>query len=939
MSIGNQYIKALVSLFLIFFLIFSEKSLGNNVSSSDSEYFSTKSENYKFIYPEEYKDLVPDLIFANELLREKYEKEFEWKLDEMTSLTLASSQNQIANAFATAYPNNLTIFFGGGAEIIDNFAFRSWALGLLAHETSHLYQINAKRGLSKLAKTVFRNNPVTLFPIPLPVAPVSFFPLPIVTTPNVILPSWIIEGNAVFNESRFGNGGRLYSGEARALFLSLLKSGKLNERRLSNNHVDFPFLQEKYIIGGYFFLFLAEKFGTEKANSFFLNHARHYFNPFRLNTSFSQHFGQNYSTLIQEFLQKYRPLAQSLKAVQGQLLAKSLQLFPLNRQGQSIMFMANSDMKKRPVINLFDIQNKKLEVHQKDIPTGKIFKLEDQYAVASSELIARDRSRYSLWPVGWNRLTQFDHLLVTDIQEEEVLAIDTRRSFIEPLIVRGKIGQKIDQFQTVGLSNSLPLFGEGVGGRKNLYAFLQKGGQRALIKNGTEIFSYQGYYGKLCDIVHDSVYFIAGTSSGSGLFAFNEKKSELEKVFDADNIVDCRAIDSEQFVLNTVTPYGYEIISAKKDSVKMENNTPFAVNYFFEKSPDFSWFDEIKKKAPKLVSSSLAPHATLSSEKVSSYNSLADIRFNNWTFSHSADDQGALTDVDMNLSDPLNFNTVQFHLLRDSRDDNRDVFSFLYMNLKYRLNYGIRLRYRDMDPHSLSPNIKRRDDTRTDFLLRTHFLRTGRWNWLGFSYVGYDKGNQSSMEYYLSTNLKFNRNFGLNFYPESFYDFKLEGLDEKDGQAASSSFDGALDLGREWILGTSLIAATSTRSEITLGSHLRGEALVPSSISRISLYGPRSNFNFSQGHAGIMFSKVLTPEWYSAWFPVGIRRLVPGLITNYTEVWGDSGYKNSAIDYGAGGDIELLMGHLAPVHFSLYYFKRQKLQEADSFVLRFYSPF
>ncbi len=937
MSTYNFLFRLIVSFLFILSNFLCQKSEANILSSSDYPYYLATDETYKYIYPEEYASLIPDLMAANKLLQNKYQKEFAWKLDEKTSLVIGSSRNQIANAFAAVYPNNLTTFFNGGAEINDSFAFRSWALGLLTHETAHLYQINPKREISKLAKTIFRNNPVTLIPIPMPSMPLNFVPLPVVTTPNIVLPTWIIEGNAVFNESRFGNGGRLYSGEARALFMALLKSGKLSEKRITNNHIEFPFQAEKYIVGGYFSLFLGEKYGVEKTNNFFFDHAVHYFNPFRLSTSFEDHFGTNYGDLIQEFFEKYKNLSAKFQKQEGKLITKSLFLFPLNRQGSEIYFMANQDMRKKPTIYTVSGDEKHVHAEIHDIPTGKIFKLNNAFVSASSELVDRDRNRYSLWPIGWNRLEQFDNVFVTDIQGDEILGVDIRKSFVEPQIVRGKKDQNGLNFQNVGAVNSLPLFGAEKSGKKSVYAFIQRGTQRFLTRDGKDLFSYRGFYGKLCDVLIDRVFFIAGTESGSTVYEYSQTLNKISKVFNADNVVDCRFSDENHFILNTVTENGYEIIWAKKPFLASPA-PPFAISYYFESSANFNWFDQVKTEAPKMVLNNSRP-LILSEDKVSSYNSLLDTRFNAWSVSHNHDSKGALTNLQMTFSDPLNFNLIQFNGVWDGRTNKRNLFSIMYLNTKLRLNYGIRARYRDFDNHSLGLASKKKDDWRSDFILKTHLMRSGRWNLWSYGYTAVDQGDHTSMEYYLNFNLTMNRNFGLNFFPETFYDFRIEGLDENNGNSASSSVDAGWDIGSEWILNSSLIGSISNRSEITLASHLREtDPIVPSSISRLTLYGSRAGEKYSQVHGGMMLSKVLTPEWYSTWFPLGVRRLAPSLVYNYSKVWGDRGVDKDVYDYGGGADFEILAGHLAPVRFGIYYFKRQKMLEDTSVVFKFYSP-
>ena len=65
------------------------------------------------------------------------------------------------------------------------------------------------------------------------------------------------------------------------LFLFFAQANLLDETRLTNNGLYFPFGTEKYIVGGYFSLYLAERFGTRR-QPFLLGHAIHYFNLYVL---------------------------------------------------------------------------------------------------------------------------------------------------------------------------------------------------------------------------------------------------------------------------------------------------------------------------------------------------------------------------------------------------------------------------------------------------------------------------------------------------------------------------------------------------------------------------------------------------------------------------------------------------------------------------------
>ena len=178
----------------------------------------------------------------------QYEKEFGFKLDEKMRVGIASSRNQIANAMATPAPLNLQFLYGAGAGAVDYFCFDSWMKTILIHETAHNYQLNPKKNwISKVSHKVFGNTPFSIL------GPLLMFPIP-----NMLENSFIMEGNAVLNESRFGNGGRLYSGYALAEVVAMAHAGEIRPEMMYNPTLEFPYGEKYYLIGGFFQQFLID---------------------------------------------------------------------------------------------------------------------------------------------------------------------------------------------------------------------------------------------------------------------------------------------------------------------------------------------------------------------------------------------------------------------------------------------------------------------------------------------------------------------------------------------------------------------------------------------------------------------------------------------------------------------------------------------------------
>lgn len=170
-----------------------------SVVPQDKSYLTQDVRNTRIIYIQDNKEHAQYAAGFETLLQPLYEKTFGYQMDTQLSVGLMSSHNQIANGFSTQFPSNRQVNYMGGAQIPDYFSSSSWLDTLLLHETAHNFQTNVKDNpISKGMYSVFRNGGFLL----------PFFPA---TSPNIFESSFILEGNAVLNESWHGRGGRLYS--------------------------------------------------------------------------------------------------------------------------------------------------------------------------------------------------------------------------------------------------------------------------------------------------------------------------------------------------------------------------------------------------------------------------------------------------------------------------------------------------------------------------------------------------------------------------------------------------------------------------------------------------------------------------------------------------------------------------------------------------------
>jgi len=276
------------------------------------DYFIADEENLSYIYTQEHASLMPKMKAYQEEILKGYEKEFGFKLDEKLYVGLASNNNQIANGFSTQIPFNAQLFYGAGAAYIDYFSSASWLKTLLIHETAHNFQLNPKENfLSKRTHQLLGNTPLSFIGI-----------LPLFPIPNLLENPFILEGNAVMNESRFGNGGRLFSGYALAEVVAMAKAGAIRPELMYNATLEFPYGEKAYLVGGFFQHFLVQRYGIERVNGYFKTFSTQPF-PFFTNRIFKEQYGKSFEVLLREFVEEIKTKHADFRATKGELLTQS----------------------------------------------------------------------------------------------------------------------------------------------------------------------------------------------------------------------------------------------------------------------------------------------------------------------------------------------------------------------------------------------------------------------------------------------------------------------------------------------------------------------------------------------------------------------------------------------------------------------------------------
>ena len=426
--------RYLLSFFVGLFL--SGNGFANNVAYDDLPYVRLKENDFYYILPSSYKYFAEKIINTNKMLMSIYDVEYGFSLDVETEYVLASHLSQIGNGYVSMVPFSTAVLYPGAIFNFDSFATTNWLATLVYHETSHLYQLSTNNsGPGKFSQLFLGNNWINYLPVPIKIFPLITIPLPVLTFPNVFMPDFFLEGNATFNESRFGYGGRLYSGHFRALFYLMLNNNMLQPDRVLMNHIQFPFQREKYIGGAYFWAHLAFDFGLERAAQFFKYFSTKYLNPTRFYNAFEEYFAVSFDDYLITAFSDHRVNANAqLRFNKSELISTSTVYNPLNKNEKGIFYLSaeggKTDRELVVVKNRDEIFRKRT-----NLLDGKIFEINEHFYTAAMGLVDRRKRIPSLWGQNRKPFKTFDDKYMMDIRGEMVVYADGKRSFERPYII------------------------------------------------------------------------------------------------------------------------------------------------------------------------------------------------------------------------------------------------------------------------------------------------------------------------------------------------------------------------------------------------------------------------------------------------------------------------------------------------------------------------
>jgi hypothetical protein len=620
-------------------------TISNASDYNPGSYLIDKSDGLEIVYSKEHENNIKIVKTNLNTIIKYYEKIYGYKLDSVLKLGLGDSNNQLANAYSTQSPFNKQILFVGGTTYIDYFANVDWLRGLIVHETAHNFQMNPKENIVSKTAHKLTGNSVLLF---LPYIPIPIFPIP-----NNFINSSIIEGNAILMESMINNGGRLYNGRFKAMVTMQAKSNLIQPHILYNNHISMPYGERPYMVGGYFQLYLAQKYGIEKTGKFFKNFSKQIF-PFRVNSIFKNTYGNDYETELDLFQKQMKKDSIGFKKTVGKHIAYSQAIAPLNDNDENIIFLT-TDHLSSPVMVEYNKKNSNISKHNGNWLFGKPFYIDGKYYTVGNTHIDTVRKKQGLFDSEGILLDGTESKVVQrKLTNGELLYFDSIKSVNSAILYKGD--------ELIGKINSSAYSDD----KNNIYYFKQSSKTRTLYKNKTKIFSFLGYSSHIVGVINNQIFFIAPSKYGTSLYSYN---NGIYKMIDSDDVVDARIIDQNRALVVAVESDRYHFKEATISSVKSDI---FEIKLFFEGKQDIVLGDKQSDISP----SNYIP------QKYLAFSSISPLVFT------SDSKSGSTFDIGINFTDNISENNVKLFALKDIRKST--LGGIEYQNSQTRFKFHIK---------------------------------------------------------------------------------------------------------------------------------------------------------------------------------------------------------------------------------------------------------
>ncbi len=253
---------------------------------------------------------------------------------------------------------------------------------------------------------------------------------PFFTLPNLFLPTALLEGDAVLNETLYNNGGRLYNGSLNAMKNSLVFDNKVTPQSFINDHLDFPYTTEKYVVGGFYMQYLANTYGIDKVNNFFYQNSIHSINPFLLDNTYKNHFGIGFENSIKNFINHTKKEYKSFNPIENKNnISSSKSEIYLSKIDDKIYYIT-TDLVANKLLNIYDKNTNHNTNKNTSLNNGKVFIKDDICYTSSSAFISSKLYKHGLFDKNNHIERTTIGKSINDISKDKIAYIDIKNSFL-----------------------------------------------------------------------------------------------------------------------------------------------------------------------------------------------------------------------------------------------------------------------------------------------------------------------------------------------------------------------------------------------------------------------------------------------------------------------------------------------------------------------------
>ncbi|MBN2724401.1 MAG: PD40 domain-containing protein [Deltaproteobacteria bacterium] len=294
--LGTGPLSMKYRLFLItFFLIMSFPCISRGDDPS-IKWKEIRTDHFNIIFPLKYVKTAQKMAVITEQTHQLVASHMGWAPSTKTTVILTPYTDS-ANGWATTYfRNTVNVYLTDPGDFSELNQFDDWLWLLFLHEYTHIIHMDTSGLLPSIINSIIGK----------------------VWVPNSIQPSFVLEGMAIFSESRFSGAGRNQS----SIYDMYMRSSVYDNRiytlaEISNSISKYPRGLLPYLYGSRFIKFISNRYSPLKIKHLSAAYGSQNI-PFGLNKSAVKSYGKSFEVLYSEFVKyidsKYKRQISAIKS-------------------------------------------------------------------------------------------------------------------------------------------------------------------------------------------------------------------------------------------------------------------------------------------------------------------------------------------------------------------------------------------------------------------------------------------------------------------------------------------------------------------------------------------------------------------------------------------------------------------------------------------------